>query len=74
MNIGYPCKCGCEKVHARLAKYGQSLYVELRCSKCGASYSEVVAFDGCDFIDWEAFTKKYYPEDMIDTEMEEVEQ
>jgi len=64
MNTGYPCKCGSERVHARLAKYGPSLVVELRCLRCGARYDEYICLDGADFINWERFKEKYYPEEV----------
>ena len=54
MNIGMPCICGCRRVHARLAKYGKwpqmNLTVEVKCMGCGNTYSEIVAFDGCDWM------------------------
>ena len=62
MNTGFPCKCGCSKVHALLKKSGTTLSVEFHCSKCKSSYTEYLAMDGADFIDWDAFKKKFDPE------------
>lgn len=55
MNIGYPCECGSRRVHAVLKKYYTTLTVDIVCLKCGNSYSEDVAMDGLDWVDWKRF-------------------